>query len=78
MRGVGRPARIGRLVAEGWVVTDEEFAALEPPERDFALAWVRMSDAEQDKFCRGLLAAIEVLQRLGVLEAPSTEGPLPA
>jgi hypothetical protein len=49
-------------------VTDEEFAALEPTERDFALRWVRMTSAEQDWFCRNLLAAHEVLQRLGVLD----------
>jgi hypothetical protein len=30
-----------------------------------------MTDEQQDGFCRGLLAAIEVLQRLGVLDDPS-------
>lgn len=59
-------------------MTDEEFAALELPERDFALRWVRMTDAERDSFCRSLLAAIEVLQRLGVLDGPSPEDALPA
>ena len=54
-------------------MTDDEFAALETDERDFAIRWVRMSDEEQAGFCRGLLAAIEVLQRLGVLDdAPPT------
>jgi hypothetical protein len=33
-----------------------------------------MTDDEQSSFCRGLLAAIEVLQRLGVLEEPSPPG----
>ena len=51
-------------------VNDEDFAALEPTERDFALRWVGMTSAEQEWFCRNLLAAIEVLQRLGALESP--------
>ena len=50
-------------------VTDDEFAALNTTERDFALRWVRMTSTEQDWFCRNLLAAIEVLQRLGALES---------
>jgi hypothetical protein len=59
-------------------VTDDEFAALNTTERDFALRWVRMTDEEQDWFCRNLLAAIEVLQRLGALEPPqSTDGMMP-
>jgi hypothetical protein len=49
-------------------MTDDEFAALTTNERDFAIRWVRMSDEEQTTFCRGLLAAIDVLQRLGVLD----------
>lgn len=60
-------------------MTDEEFAALLAPERDFALRWARMDDEEQGRFCRNLLAAIEVLQRLGVLEGPTPgEEPTPA
>jgi hypothetical protein len=51
-------------------VTDDEFAALNTTERDFAIRWVRMTGEEQDWFCRNLLAAIEVLQRLGALEPP--------
>jgi len=51
-------------------VTDDEFAALNTTERDFALRWVTMTSTEQDWFCRNLLAAIEVLQRLGALESP--------
>jgi hypothetical protein len=53
-------------------VTDDEFAALNTTERDFALRWVRMTDEEQNCFCRNLLAAIELHQRLGVLEPPET------
>jgi hypothetical protein len=49
-------------------MTDEEWAALEPGERDFALRWLRLSDGERDDFCRQLLAAIEVLQRFRVLD----------
>ena len=60
-------------------MTDDEFAALNTTERDFALRWVRMTDEEQDWFCRNLLAAIEVLQRLGSLEPPlQTDGITPA
>ena len=63
----------------GIAVTDDEFAALEPTERDFALRWVRMSASEQEWFCRNLLAAIEVLQRLGALDPPQpSDGMLPA
>jgi hypothetical protein len=51
-------------------VNDDEFATLAEAERDFALRWARMTEDEQDGFCRGLLAAIEVLQRLRVLESP--------
>jgi hypothetical protein len=51
-------------------VNDDEFATLAEPERDFALRWARMTEEEQDRFCRGLLTAIEVLQRLRVLESP--------
>ncbi|HEY3163140.1 MAG TPA: hypothetical protein VGJ71_02210 [Candidatus Limnocylindrales bacterium] len=55
-------------------MTDDEFAALEATEREFAIRWVRMSDEDQASFCRGLLAAIEVLQRLGVLDASPPAG----
>lgn len=51
-------------------MNDEEFATLAQSEREFALRWARMTDEEQERFCRGLLAAIEVLQRLRVLESP--------
>jgi hypothetical protein len=60
-------------------MTDDEFAALETAERDFAIRWVGMSDDEQSAFCRSLLAAIEVLQRLGVLDDDPPAGePAPA
>lgn len=49
-------------------MTDDEFAALDMNEREFTMRWVGMTDDEQASFCRGLLAAIEVLQRLGVLD----------
>jgi hypothetical protein len=51
-------------------VNDDEFATLAESEREFALRWARMTEEEQERFCRGLLAAIEVLQRLRVLESP--------
>ena len=44
-------------------MTDEDWAALEPNERAFAVRWLGLDDAERDAFCRQLLAAIEVLQR---------------
>jgi hypothetical protein len=60
-------------------VNDDEFATLAEPEREFALRWARMSEEEQEHFCRGLLTAIEVLQRLRVLDAPeSPPDPSPA
>ena len=55
-------------------MTDDEFAALATPERDFAIRWVQMTDEQQDSFCRCLLAAIEVLQRLGVLDDSQPPG----
>jgi hypothetical protein len=54
-------------------MTDEEWAALGPGERDFAVRWLGLSDGERDAFCRQLLAAIEVLQRLRVFEAGTEE-----
>ncbi len=54
-------------------MTDDEWAALEPGERDFAVRWLGLTEPERDDFCRQLLAAIEVLQRLRVLEG-GTEG----
>jgi hypothetical protein len=49
-------------------MTDEEWAALDPGERDFAMRWLGLSEGERDHFCRQLLAAIEVLQRFRVLD----------
>ena len=49
-------------------MTDEEWAALDPGERDFAVRWLALSEGERDDFCRQLLAAIEVLQRFRVLD----------
>jgi len=49
-------------------MTDEEWAALDPGERDFAVRWLGLSEGERDDFCRQLLAAIEVLQRFRVLD----------
>jgi hypothetical protein len=54
-------------------MTDDEFAALDVPAREFAMRWVLMSEQDQDAFCRQLLAAIEVLQRLGTLEPPAED-----
>ena len=49
-------------------MTDDEWAGLEPREHDFALRWLGLSEVEREDFCRQLLAAIEVLQRLRVLD----------
>ncbi|MDF2732049.1 MAG: hypothetical protein K0S92_679 [Desertimonas sp.] len=51
-------------------VTDDDFAAMTATERDFALRWTRMTADEQEWFRKNLLAAIEVLRRLGVLDPP--------
>jgi hypothetical protein len=60
-------------------VNDDEFATLAEQERDFALRWAHMTEDEQERFCRSLLTAIEVLQRLRVLEGPeSPPDPSPA
>jgi hypothetical protein len=60
-------------------VNDDEFATLADQEREFALRWAHMTVEEQERFCRGLLTAIEVLQRLRVLDGPeSPPDPLPA
>jgi hypothetical protein len=58
-------------------MTDEDWAALEPGEREFALRWLGFSEAERDAFCRQLLDAIEVLQRFRVLD-DGAEGAAPA
>ena len=56
-------------------MTDEEWAALQPGERDFAVRWLGLSETERDDFCRQLLAAIEVLQRFRVFEGGTEEAP---
>jgi ATP/maltotriose-dependent transcriptional regulator MalT len=52
-------------------MTDEDWAALPPAERAFAVRWLELDETERDDFCRQLLAAIEVLQRLRVLDGGS-------
>jgi hypothetical protein len=52
-------------------MTDEDWAALPPAERAFALRWLELDETERDAFCRQLLAAIEVLQRLRVFDSGS-------
>ena len=49
-------------------MTDDEFAALDATERDFAIRWSRMTDDEQDWFRDQLLIALEVLRRLGAID----------
>jgi hypothetical protein len=49
-------------------MTDEDWAALPPAERAFAVRWLELDEDERDDFCRQLLAAIEVLQRFRVLD----------
>ena len=51
-------------------MTDEDWADLLPGERAFAVRWLGLTDEERDEFCRRLLDAIEVLQRLRVFDAP--------
>lgn len=56
-------------------MTDEDWAALGPAERAFALRWLEFDETERDAFCRQLLAAIEVLQRFRVLDAGQEQAP---
>jgi hypothetical protein len=49
-------------------MNDEDWAALEPNERAFAVRWLGLDEAEREAFCRQLLAAIEVLERFRVLD----------
>jgi hypothetical protein len=49
-------------------MTDEDWAAFGPGEREFALRWLGLTETERDEFCRQLLDAIEVLQRFRVLD----------
>jgi hypothetical protein len=52
-------------------MTDEDWAALAPAERAFAVRWLELNEGERDDFCRQLLAAIEVLQRFRVFDGGS-------
>jgi hypothetical protein len=54
-------------------MTDDDWAALGPAERAFAVRWLALTEREQDAFCRDLLAAIEVLERLRVFESGGEE-----
>jgi hypothetical protein len=49
-------------------MTDEDWAELAPGERAFAIRWLALDEAERDAFCRQLLDAIEVLQRMRVFD----------
>ena len=53
-------------------MTDEDWAGFGPAERRFAMRWVALEGSARDVFLRDLLAAIEVLQRLGVLAEPES------
>ena len=75
----GAASVTGPREPRGSDVNDDDFATLAEPEREFALRWAHMTEEEQERFCRGLLTAIEVLQRLRVLEGPEAPpDPLPA
>ena len=54
-------------------MTDEDWAALEPNERAFAVRWLGLDEVERDAFCRQLLAAIEVLERFRVFDGGDAE-----
>jgi ATP/maltotriose-dependent transcriptional regulator MalT len=56
-------------------MTDEDWAALPPAERAFAVRWLELDETERDDFCRQLLAAIEVLQRLRVFDGGRESAP---
>jgi ATP/maltotriose-dependent transcriptional regulator MalT len=52
-------------------MTDDDWAAMEPAQRAFAVRWLELDETERDDFCRQLLAAIEVLQRFRILDGGS-------
>jgi hypothetical protein len=54
-------------------MTDEDWAALQPNERAFAVRWLGLDEGERDAFCRELLAAIEVLERFRVFDGGDAE-----
>ena len=56
-------------------MTDEDWAEMGPGERAFAVRWLGLSDQERDDFCRQLLSAIEVLQRLRVFDGGAESAP---
>lgn len=56
-------------------MTDDDWAGLAPAERAFAVRWLELDENERDNFCRQLLAAIEVLQRLRVLDGGPESAP---
>jgi hypothetical protein len=59
-------------------LTDDEFAALDATERDFAIRWSRMTDDEQDWFRDQLLSALAVLRRLGAIDPNRSDEPAEA
>jgi hypothetical protein len=68
---------VGTVTAhEATVMTDEEFAALDATEREFAIRWTRMTDDERAWFRESILAALAVLRALGVIDPPRSEGPV--
>ena len=56
-------------------MTDDDWAALDPAERAFAVRWLELDETERDDFCRQLLAAIEVLQRFRVFDGGAEPAP---
>ena len=56
-------------------MTDEDWAEMGPGERAFAVRWLGLTDQERDDFCRQLLSAIEVLERLRVFDGGSEAAP---
>jgi hypothetical protein len=56
-------------------MTDDEWANMDQTERAFAVRWLELDETERDDFCRQLLAAIEVLQRLRVLDGGAEAAP---
>jgi hypothetical protein len=56
-------------------MTDDDWAAMDPAERAFAVRWLELDEGERDDFCRQLLAAIEVLQRFRVLDGGTEAAP---
>jgi predicted Fe-S protein YdhL (DUF1289 family) len=54
---------------------DDDWQTIDRDQRKFIFTWVGMNEGEREHFLRQLLAAIQVLQHLGVLDSAEGEAP---